>query len=175
MKTQMSPFYCFAERLFVSLANIVQDNTQKNRLHNEVATCNRKQGMWQNRHIPLFFHENTTRGRAKFDTPSNVELVGFEPTSKQGNHTLSTRLFRPSVFVLQQDPDHQLQPYPLKFHPGDEARPRLFPIYLHRLVLRFGTTSLERCLVLASNAGIKPIYYTSIRQRERSCFRQLNF
>ncbi len=104
-----------------------------------------------------------------------VELVGFEPTSKQGNHTLSTRLFRPSVFVLQQDPDHQLQPYPLKFHPGGEAHPRLFPIYLHRLAFRFGTTSLERCLVLASNAGIKPIYYTSIRQRERSCFRQLNF
>ena len=45
-----------------------------------------------------------------------VELVGFEPTSKQGNHTLSTRLFWPSVFVLQQDPDHQLQPYPLKLH-----------------------------------------------------------
>jgi len=44
-----------------------------------------------------------------------VELVGFEPTSKQGNHMLSTRLFRPSVFVLQQDPDHQLQPYPLNF------------------------------------------------------------
>ncbi len=45
----------------------------------------------------------------------SVELVGFEPTSKQGNHMLSTRLFRPSVFVLQQDPDHQLQPYPLNF------------------------------------------------------------
>jgi len=25
-----------------------------------------------------------------------VELVGFEPTSAQGNHTLSTRLFQPS-------------------------------------------------------------------------------
>lgn len=44
-----------------------------------------------------------------------VELVGFEPTSKQANHTLSTRLFRPSFFELQQDPDHQLQPYPLNF------------------------------------------------------------
>ena len=42
-----------------------------------------------------------------------VELVGFEPTSKQRNHTLSTRLFRSLVFVTQQDPDHQLRPYPL--------------------------------------------------------------
>lgn len=25
-----------------------------------------------------------------------VELAGVEPASKQGNHTLSTRLFRPS-------------------------------------------------------------------------------
>lgn len=52
---------------------------------------------------------------------------------------------------------------------------RLFPIYLHRLTLRFGTTSLERCLVPSSDDGIKPVIYcTSIRQRERSCFRQLN-
>ena len=53
---------------------------------------------------------------------------------------------------------------------------RLFPIYLHRLILRFGTTSLERCLVPSSDDGIKPVIYcTSIRQRERNCFRQLNF
>ncbi len=37
----------------------------------------------------------------------NVELEGVEPSSKQGNHTLSTRLFWPLVFVLWQDPDHQ--------------------------------------------------------------------
>ncbi len=53
---------------------------------------------------------------------------------------------------------------------------RLFPIYLHRLILRFGTTSLERCLVPSSDDGIKPVIYcTSIRQRERNCFRQLIF
>ena len=50
-----------------------------------------------------------------------VELVGFEPTSKQGNHMLSTCLFQPSVFVLRQDLDHQSQPYPLKLHPCIEA------------------------------------------------------
>jgi len=42
-----------------------------------------------------------------------VELEGVEPSSKQGNHTLSTCLFRTSVFVQQQDPDHPLLPYPL--------------------------------------------------------------
>ncbi len=39
-----------------------------------------------------------------------VELEGVEPSSKQGNHTLSTRLFQPSVFERQQDLDHQLTP-----------------------------------------------------------------
>ena len=62
-----------------------------------------------------------------------VELVGVEPTSAQGNHTLSTRLFQPSFFEHQQDLDHQLKPYPLKFHPTAEASIRLFPICLRRL------------------------------------------
>ena len=39
-----------------------------------------------------------------------VELAGVEPASKQGNHTLSTRLFRPSIFEQGQDPDHQPLP-----------------------------------------------------------------
>lgn len=44
-----------------------------------------------------------------------VELEGIEPSSKQGNHMLSTRLFRPLFFVHRQDPDHRPVPYPLKF------------------------------------------------------------
>ena len=44
-----------------------------------------------------------------------VELVGFEPTSAQGNHTLSTRLFQPLVFEAWQDLDHQPYPYLLNF------------------------------------------------------------
>ncbi len=50
-----------------------------------------------------------------------VEMEGIEPSSKQGSHTLSTCLFLPSVFVMQQDQDHQLHPYPLKFHQQSEA------------------------------------------------------
>ena len=53
---------------------------------------------------------------------------------------------------------------------------QLFPIYLHRLISGFGTTSSERCLVALSYSAIRPVtYYTSVRQRERNCFRQLIF
>ena len=50
-----------------------------------------------------------------------VELEGVEPSSKQGNHTLSTCLFQPLVFERRQDLDHQSSPYPLNFHPPHEA------------------------------------------------------
>ncbi len=51
----------------------------------------------------------------------SVDLVGFEPTSAQGNHMLSTRLFQTLIFVIWQDLNHQPYPYPLKFHRGIEA------------------------------------------------------
>ena len=62
-----------------------------------------------------------------------------------------------------------------KISPVQRGILELFPIYLHRLILRFGTTSLEQCLVLPPCGGIKLIYCASIKQRERNCFRQLNF
>ena len=65
---------------------------------------------------------------------SRVELAGVEPASKQGNHTLSTRLFWPSVFERQQDPDHQLSPYPLNLHQRLEAATGYFRLDLHRLI-----------------------------------------
>ena len=40
---------------------------------------------------------------------------------------------------------------------------------------RFGTTAFGWCLVPAPCGGIKLIYCTSIKQRERKCFRQLTF
>ena len=63
-----------------------------------------------------------------------------------------------------------------EFHLSSEAYPNYFRFNLHRFTLRFGTTSLEQCLVQLSNSRIKPVIYcTSIRQRERNCFRQLIF
>ena len=103
-----------------------------------------------------------------------MEPVGVEPTSAQGNHTLSTRLFQPSIFVCRQDLDHQPTSYPLNLHQCIEAYTDYFRLNLHRLLSGFGTTSSERCLVQLSNSRIKPVTYcTSVRQRERNCFRQL--
>ena len=55
-----------------------------------------------------------------------VELAGVEPASKQGNHTLSTRLFQTLFFVRRQDLDHPPTPYPLKFHLPIEALTNYF-------------------------------------------------
>lgn len=105
-----------------------------------------------------------------------VELAGVEPASKQGNHTLSTCLFRTSFFELRQDPNHQPQPYPLKLHLPGRAQTDYFRFYRTALPKSFGTTAFERCLVRSPGVRIKPaIYCTSIRQRERTCFRQINF
>ena len=47
---------------------------------------------------------------------------------------------------------------------------------MRRLILRFGTTPLERRLVPSPSNGIKPVIYcTSIRQREHTCCCQLIF
>ena len=104
-----------------------------------------------------------------------VELEGIEPSSKQGNHTLSTRLFRPSFFESPQDPDHQRRPYPLKIHRICRATYDYFRLNRTALPECFGKRASERCLVLSPGDGIKPVIYcTSIRQRERICFRQIN-
>ena len=105
-----------------------------------------------------------------------MELEGVEPSSAQGNHMLSTRLFQPLIFVQQQDLDHQLMPYPLKSHAGTEA-------YLHYSRFasiaktdRFGTTAvwaMSRSLALQGNKA--KIYCSSIKQREHTYCCQLIF
>ena len=53
---------------------------------------------------------------------------------------------------------------------------KLFPIYRTAESESFGTTASGRCLVPLPCNGIKPrTYYTSVRQRERNCFRQIKF
>ena len=80
------------------------------------------------------------------------------------------------IFVLQQDPSHQLQPYPLKLHPCIEACKGYFRFNLRRLFSGFGTTSSERRLVSSPCEEIKrKIYCTSIKQREHTCCCQLIF
>lgn len=98
-----------------------------------------------------------------------MELVGFEPTSKRGNHTLSTCLFQTLIFVLRQDLDHQPEPYLLKFHHPCGAKNDYFRFACAALPIRFGTTSMERRLVLLPCKRIKlVIYCASIKQREHT-------
>ena len=81
------------------------------------------------------------------------------------------------IFVIRQDLDHQPYPYPLNLHPPAEASKRLFPMFPAPLYLPDSEQHPEeRCLVPSPSERIKPVIYcTSIRQRERSCFRQLIF
>ena len=72
-----------------------------------------------------------------------VELEGIEPSSKRGNHKLSTCLSLPSVFERRQDQSHQPAPYPLKLRKGRGERPELFPILLCHFTKRFGTRAFE--------------------------------
>ena len=78
------------------------------------------------------------------------------------------------IFERWQDQCHQPAPYPLKIHSGIEAC-RNYPRFICTTwSRRFGARALGWCLVPAPCAGIKLIYCTSIKQREQTCFRQLN-
>lgn len=104
-----------------------------------------------------------------------MELEGVEPSSKQGDHMLSTCLALPSVFVHRQDQSHPLVPYPLRFRRKREANFRLFPNLLCRFVKRFGTRAFERHPVPGTMPEIKVIYFASITQREHNFRCQINF
>ena len=73
---------------------------------------------------------------------NDVELVGFEPTSKQGNHTLSTRLFRPAVFRALARPGPPTNALSPKISFDERGHAKLFPIYLHRLISWLRNNSL---------------------------------
>ena len=107
--------------------------------------------------------------------PHYVELEGLEPSSKRGTNMLSTCLVKIwfSSDARLKTTKHQL--ILKKF----ESKSRLFQFY-PRYNSTAGSESLGkkasgRCLVSAPCAEIKLTYCTSVRQRERSCFRQLKF
>ena len=103
-------------------------------------------------------------------------MEGLEPSSKQGSHTPSTCLFLPLVFVMQQDQDHQLHPYPLKFHWQHEAAvnySRLYSTADQNASGRMAFWAMSRSPAPRLARELGHIYYASIRQRERNEFRQL--
>ena len=63
----------------------------------------------------------------------NVSGAGGSRTLVQTRKPYAFYMLIPAfIFVMQQDPDHQLHPYLLKFHLTVGAPDRLFPISLHR-------------------------------------------
>ena len=55
-------------------------------------------GDWLRDRDNIICEERTLTRVRPHEGETLVELEGVEPSSKQGNHTLSTRLFQPSVF-----------------------------------------------------------------------------
>ena len=104
-----------------------------------------------------------------------VELEGFEPSSKRGNHKLSTCLSLPKFFVQEQNQSHQFLPYPLKFHQKRKATSDYPRCNCTTKPECFGATASEWCLVLAPGAWIKLIYYDSIKQQEHNFRCQIKF
>ena len=102
-----------------------------------------------------------------------MELEGFEPSSKRGTNVLSTCLFACWFLWRGRQATANRTLSLCCFRP----RARLLRSYSRfictALSISLGTTTIGRCLVPATVAGIKPIYCTSIRQQERSCFRHL--
>ena len=79
------------------------------------------------------------------------------------------------IFVLRQDPGHQPQPYPQRFHLQCEAIAGYSRYCCAAESESLGKTASERRLVLSPSGRIKPVIYcTSIRQREHSCCCQIN-
>lgn len=78
------------------------------------------------------------------------------------------------IFVLRQDRSHPPQPYSLNFHLSYGTSVKLSPTFLHH---RFGLPRSHGFRVMSRpNTLCKDeasIYCTSIKQRERSYFRQL--
>ena len=118
-----------------------------------------------------------TRHRFVADAGCNIQsgAGGSRTLVQTGKPCAFYTLIPVCVFVRRQDPDHQPSPYPLCFRRTAEAPVRLFPTCCTAISGGFGTGVPERCLVLLPCKRIKPLTYcASVRQRERSCFRQIN-
>ena len=104
-----------------------------------------------------------------------VELEGIEPSSKQGDHKLSTCLvqfwFSCHGLTWTTEP----WPYPLRLHRSAEARADYSRICCTAYPAASGRGLQARCLVPMSNKGMKPIYCTSIMLREHKSCCQINF
>ena len=84
-----------------------------------------------------------------------VELEGIEPSSKQGDHKLSTCLVQFWFSWCDLTWTIESHPYPLKFRSGHEAAKSYSRICRTAYLNASGRGLLARCLVPMSNKGIK--------------------
>ena len=84
-------------------------------------------------------------------------------------------LIRWLVFVAAPDVGTQGRPYPLFFHRRVEVSHRLSRLYLHLRVSSRRSGRLGDVSFLRLARELSRTYCASVRQRERSCFRQLLF
>ena len=104
-----------------------------------------------------------------------MEPEGFEPSSKHGINELSTCLSMTWLSAVSMVHGYRLAAYPvnLGIGPGQtDSNPRFMSTTGS---ISFGERAIGWCLVPATVARIKLTYYTSVRQQERSYFRQINF
>lgn len=103
-----------------------------------------------------------------------VELEGLEPSSKRGTNVLSTCVVSSwfSWHHRLETANNALIPYLIS--DTDKRHSASYSRFNCTATSRsLGPTTLGRCLVSATVAEIKLIYYTSIKQQERSLIRHL--
>ena len=102
-----------------------------------------------------------------------VELEGVEPSSRRGTNAVSTCVVT-NWFSCRGRLGLPTAALALKNFGGGVGRTFSYFRYTCTAVsASLGKRAAGRCLVSATLAEIKLIYYASIRQRERSCFRHL--
>ena len=110
--------------------------------------------------VSLFFYKWTRRG---LNPRPNKEAICFLHAYLRLNFREPTRP-KPPIGTLS-----------LKISSCTQGRAKLFPIYLHHHIKTLRKNSSWVMSRSNTCVGIKLIYCTSIKQRERKCFRQLNF
>ncbi len=123
-------------------------------------------------------HVEGKKGRLESGTPCElfvVELEGLEPSSKRGIDEFSTCLVSDwfSCGGRAETPNRSLSS--LNFGIESELLASYTRFSCTAMSRSLGSRTLGRCLVHVTVTRIKLIYCTSIKQRERSCFRHLNF
>ena len=102
-----------------------------------------------------------------------MEMEGFEPSSKRGTNVLSTCVFPSWFSCVGRHGTANRRLSSLSFGRLAELAASYSRYSCTAGSVSLGKWATGRCLVSATVAEIKLIYCTSIRQRERSCFRHL--